>query len=77
MRTSVRAQVQQLISGGAITPYLGSEVVAIAADHVMLRTSAGVLRIANDSVVIQVGGTSPSDLLKTIGIELVEKRGTA
>jgi len=49
----------------------------IAADHVMLRTSAGVLRIANDSVVIQVGGTSPSDLLKTIGIELVEKRGTA
>jgi len=77
LRASVKSRVAALIDQGLLVPYLSSELVAIGQGDVMLRTPAGVERIPNDNVVIQVGGTSPSDLLKTIGIELVEKRGTA
>jgi hypothetical protein len=31
----------------------------------------------NDRVIVQIGGQPPSELLRTIGIELVEKRGEA
>jgi hypothetical protein len=33
--------------------------------------------MVNDRVIIQIGGQPPSALLRTIGIELVEKRGEA
>jgi hypothetical protein len=33
--------------------------------------------MVNDNVIVQIGGQPPSELLRTIGIELVEKRGEA
>ncbi len=33
------------------------------------------LEIQNDAVITQIGGTSPADLLKTFGINLVTKYG--
>jgi thioredoxin reductase (NADPH) len=77
LRGSVRDRLQQLIAERAVIPYLGSEVLHIAADHVALKTGHTVTSVSNDHVIVQIGGTSPSELLKTIGIELVEKRGQA
>lgn len=77
LRGSVRSRFQQLIDDRQITTYLATEVVAIAPDRVTLSRRDGVVDVANDSVIIQVGGTSPSDLLRTIGIQLIEKRGEA
>jgi hypothetical protein len=37
----------------------------------------GVRQVINDGVVVQIGGQPPSALLRTIGIERVEKRGEA
>ena len=71
------ARMRELIDSGIIVPYMSSEVTSISRDHVALKTKGGELQIANDHVIVQIGGTAPSDLLKTIGIELVEKRGTA
>ena len=34
-------------------------------------------QVINDRVIVQIGGQPPSQLLRTIGIELVEKRGEA
>ena len=34
-------------------------------------------QIDNAHVVVQIGGTAPSQLLRSVGIELVEKRGEA
>jgi hypothetical protein len=31
--------------------------------------------VVNDRVIVQIGGQPPSELLRTIGIELVAKRG--
>jgi thioredoxin reductase/NAD-dependent dihydropyrimidine dehydrogenase PreA subunit len=75
MRASVRARVEELIARGALRPYLGTEVASISPDEVVLRRGRDVERVRNDAVVVQIGGTPPADLIKTIGIELVEKRG--
>ena len=77
LRSSVRAQLDGLIARGAVRALLGTEVVAIAAEHVMLRSATGMLQLENDHVVVQIGGTAPSQLLRSAGIELVEKRGEA
>jgi hypothetical protein len=40
-----------------------------------LSTPDGLREVVNDRVIVQIGGQPPSELLRTIGIELVEKRG--
>jgi len=77
LRDSVRERFKLLMDAKMITPYLGTEVVSISPDHVTLKRNSESVDVANDSLIIQCGGTSPSDLLKTIGIHLVEKRGEA
>ncbi|MEO8554826.1 MAG: NAD(P)-binding domain-containing protein, partial [Kofleriaceae bacterium] len=77
VRASVKARIDALIRQAKILPYFGTEVVSIAPEHVMLRSARGLEQIANDHVIIQIGGTAPSELLHSIGIELVEKRGEA
>ncbi len=55
-----------------------TEVTEIFADRVSLSTGSGEpISIANDAVVVQVGGTAPTDLLQEVGIEIVTKYGEA
>jgi len=77
LRASVRDRLEAAFASGAVTPYLGTEVTRIAPDHVELRRGDAVELLANDAVIVQIGGTAPNDLLRTIGIELIEKRGQA
>lgn len=77
LRPSVRARIEAAFASGAITPHLGTEVVRITEHHVELRRDHHVESLANDDVIVQIGGTPPNQLLKAIGIELVEKRGEA
>ncbi len=77
LRGSVRAEIDRCFAAGTIKALLPTEVVSIADDHVVLKGPRGVDKVRNDSVIVQIGGTPPSALLKTIGIELVEKRGEA
>jgi len=77
LRGSVRKRLDELIESKHVVPYFGTELDYIASDHVSLKSGASTIRIANDHVIVQIGGTSPSELLKTIGIQLVEKRGVA
>lgn len=77
LRGSVRAELDRWFASGAIKPLLSTEVKSISEDHVMLKTPEGMQQIRNDNVIVQIGGQPPSALLKTIGIELVEKRGEA
>ena len=77
LRASVRKDIDRCIAEGSIVPLLATEVVSIAERHVTLNTPDGMRQIVNDSVIVQIGGQPPSALLRTIGIELVEKRGEA
>ncbi|HEY5925022.1 MAG TPA: NAD(P)-binding domain-containing protein [Kofleriaceae bacterium] len=77
LRSSVRTALDRCFSSGAVQPMLGTELVSIEEDRVVLKGQGGMSQIANDAVIVQIGGQPPSALLKTIGIELVEKRGEA
>jgi thioredoxin reductase len=74
MRSSVRDRVEAAFASGALIPHLGTEVIAIDPEQVMLRSATGLATLRNDAVVVQIGGTAPRDLLHSIGIELVDKR---
>jgi thioredoxin reductase len=77
LRASLRTDMERCFADGTILPLLGTEVVAIAEHHVTMTTPEGTRDVVNDRVVVQIGGQPPSELLRTIGIELVEKRGEA
>jgi thioredoxin reductase (NADPH) len=77
LRGLVRNKIDKLFRSGQITPYLGTQVLEIHRDHVRLRGPDGDIDVPCNAVIIQIGGRAPSELLRTIGIELVEKRGAA
>ena len=77
LRGSVRAEIERAFEDGSIVPLLSTEIVSISKTSVLLRSDQGTQELPNDSVIVQIGGTAPGELLKTIGIELVEKRGEA
>jgi thioredoxin reductase (NADPH) len=77
LRSSVRARIDELIDQRKLTPYLGTQVMYIAEDHVALNAEGGVTKVQSDAVIVQIGGTSPNALLRGLGIDLVEKRGEA
>ncbi|HEX7838805.1 MAG TPA: NAD(P)-binding domain-containing protein [Kofleriaceae bacterium] len=77
LRASVRKDIERCFAEGTIVPLLATEVVSIEERHVTLKTPEGARQLINDRVIVQIGGQPPSELLRTIGIELVEKRGEA
>ncbi len=77
LRSSVRTAIERHFAEGSIKALLGTEVVSIAEHQVMLKSAKGLEPVANDEVIVQIGGQPPSELLKSVGIELVEKRGDA
>lgn len=76
-RGSNRTRIDEAIAQGAVQALLPSHVQEIGSDYVELELQAGSERIANDAVIVQIGGTPPSQLLKSFGIELVTKFGEA
>lgn len=77
LRSSVRTDLERCIAEGHAKALLSTEIVEIEPDHVVLKSAGGTERVRNDQLIVQIGGTAPSALLKSIGIELVEKRGEA
>jgi thioredoxin reductase/NAD-dependent dihydropyrimidine dehydrogenase PreA subunit len=78
LRAEVRQRLETLLSAGRVVARLPSEVETIATRAVTLRQPAGArVELANDAVVVQIGGTSPGDVLRSFGIETVVKYGEA
>lgn len=77
-RQSNRKRIDADVQAGRLKALLGTEVEQILEDRVILRNAAAErLSIKNDSVVVQIGGTAPTDLLQDVGIEIVTKYGEA
>ena len=72
-----RDRLEAARAAGAIEVLTGAEVAGIASDHVDLVTSGATRRLANDHVIVQAGGVLPTELLRSIGIEVETKFGTA
>lgn len=75
-RPKNRAQLEATQAAGRVRVLLGSRVVEIRTDAVRLGVGEGELDLANDAVVICVGGVLPDELLRSIGVALETKHGT-
>lgn len=76
-RSENRSRIEQAIHEGRVTPLMSSEVTEIQKDIVFLKISGQVKPYRNDAIIVQIGGTSPRELLSSFGIELVMKFGEA
>ncbi len=71
-----RERIAALIAEGKVQPHLKTQVSTIGERDVTLRHDDGREEtVANDAVIVQVGGTPPSALLERFGVRMVEKRG--
>ena len=75
-RADNRRRIDDCIARGTVRAYFGTEVTTIGAESVTLRDTIGRLgQIANDSLIVQIGGTPPARLLESLGIALTTKYG--
>jgi thioredoxin reductase/NAD-dependent dihydropyrimidine dehydrogenase PreA subunit len=75
-RAENRSRIDALIAQRAVRAYFGTQIVDIGESDVTLRGAEGLLgKIANDSVIVQIGGTPAAKLLGSLGIALTTKYG--
>jgi thioredoxin reductase/Pyruvate/2-oxoacid:ferredoxin oxidoreductase delta subunit len=76
-RAENRRRIDEAIQSGKVRALLPSQIVSINERDVVLTNGGREMRVANDAVVVQIGGTAPAELLQSFGIQVVTKRGEA
>lgn len=72
-----RERVAEAERQGRLRVLLGSQVQAITPDSVVLQHGGRLDEFENRSVIVNAGGVLPGDFLRSIGIEIDTKYGTA
>jgi thioredoxin reductase/NAD-dependent dihydropyrimidine dehydrogenase PreA subunit len=72
-----RERVQRAAESGQLKVMLGSQISEIRPSEVLLQHSGRSLKISNQAVIVNAGGILPNDFLRSIGIEVETKYGTA
>jgi thioredoxin reductase/Pyruvate/2-oxoacid:ferredoxin oxidoreductase delta subunit len=72
-----RNEVQAAQESGKLQVLLESQVREIGAKHVRIVKGEKEIEVANDAVIVCAGGVLPTPFLKSIGIEVETKYGTA
>jgi len=72
-----RERVEQAQRDGKLTVLLNSQARRIDVDAVTVEQQSRLLRIGNDAVIVNAGGVLPDDFLRSIGIAVETKYGTA
>lgn len=62
--------IEKLIREGRVNALMSSNVVSIHPDKVVLDVAGSRTEIANDYVVINVGGVLPTEFLKSLGVSI-------
>jgi len=76
-RAENRKRIDEAIQSGKVRALLPSQIVSINERDVVLTNGGREMRVPNDAVVVQIGGTAPAELLQSFGIQVVTKRGEA
>ncbi len=74
-RRDNRIRIDECISKAIVRAYLPSTIESISENEVLLKNGESPEAITNDAIIVQIGGTQPTDLLRSIGIEIVTKYG--
>jgi len=72
-----RERVDTAVKAGSLQVLLQSEVKEIDTEHVALVHEGRGVRLPNDAVIVNAGGILPTEFLKSVGIEVQTKWGTA
>ena len=72
-----RERVDEMVTAGRLRVLLNSNVKVIGEKEVTIDCDGSVETIPNDAVVISAGGILPSGFLRSVGIEVETKYGTA
>jgi thioredoxin reductase/NAD-dependent dihydropyrimidine dehydrogenase PreA subunit len=72
-----RQRIEAASASNQLKVLLNSQVEEIRPDGVVLKLSAKKLEVRNDAVIVSAGGILPNDFLRSIGIEVETKYGTA
>jgi thioredoxin reductase/NAD-dependent dihydropyrimidine dehydrogenase PreA subunit len=72
-----RARADAAAQSGRLKLMLKSKVLEIGSDFVDLEWEGKRRRVKNDAVIVCAGGILPTDFLKSIGVEIETKYGTA
>ena len=72
-----RQRVDAASAKGQLKVLLNSQIREIRPDEVVLKQFDKEMRLRNDAVIVSAGGILPNDFLKSIGIEVETKFGTA
>jgi thioredoxin reductase (NADPH) len=72
-----RERIAEATKLSRLTVMLNSEVKVIREDAVSIQQGSLNVQIPNDAVIVSAGGILPNDFLRSIGIEVETKRGTA
>lgn len=76
-REANRAQFNELVSAGRIKALLPSEVQQISENKVVLKSGQKQGAIANDFVIVSIGGELPAEFLKAAGVGMRRFYGEA
>src|SRR5271165_3159262 len=72
-----RQRVDEASAKGQLQVLLNSQIREIRPEAVVLKQADRELKVANDAVIVSAGGILPNDFLRSIGIEVETKYGTA
>ncbi len=72
-----RQRVEEASSNGRLKVLLNSQVREIRPGEVLLQHSGREVKVPNEAVIVSAGGILPNDFLRSIGIEVETKYGTA
>ena len=72
-----RQRVTEAERSGRLKVMLKSQVQSIEPQSVTLKADGGIVKLDNDAVIVSAGGILPTDFLRSVGIEIDTKFGTA
>ena len=72
-----RERIQTAEASGCLDVLLGSQVERIEENHVRISQGDRKLEIENDTVIVNAGGILPTGFLRSLGIDVDTKFGTA
>jgi thioredoxin reductase/ferredoxin len=72
-----RQRVDEAAGKGVLRVLFNSQIREIRAQEVLMRHSGKDLEVDNDAVIVSAGGILPNDFLRSIGINVETKYGTA
>jgi thioredoxin reductase (NADPH) len=74
-RAENRRRIDEAIGAKRVHFLANSQITEVQPDAVVLRDPKSEKSYRNDAVIVQIGGTPPSTILKSFGIDIVTKYG--